>query len=157
MIFNGEPARQSATWTEWLKRITQTLLEFDFQPIINGFTMIWEVMNDFASGAVDIIAQIKDVFTGGGGIAGAMGLDEGTASTIQNYLAMIKDTFQSTFDAVSAVVMYVFDMIKTYIPPILQEVVSFVKSQLDKLTSFWSENGEQIKQAGQRRMAQRRT
>lgn len=66
---------------------------------------------------------------------------------IKTYFVTMFKVWTKYIGGIKDIFVAVFDFLAPYIMPILNEIVSFVQSQLAVLSQFWKENGEQIMEA----------
>lgn len=163
----GEPLLEPVIG--WIQKLTEWLSQVDFQPMIDGFTILVEIVavsiQTLVGWIESAIAWGKAWFTSNAETMNGIWTTIQTVFTqVVNFLQTAWETIQAfwkehgeailsnaqiIFTSIWETVKVVFEAIKQIIQTILSFVVPWVQEKLKVIQKFWDENGEQIMKAVQ--------
>lgn len=123
--------------TEWLSKIAKAIADFDASPYINGFTLIWQALDKFASGIEGFISGIKSSM-GEEGVLGALGINTGSVAVMTGYLYMVRDAFTDVFQGIQGIVSQVMPFIVEYILPVIMQIADIVMANLPMVLDIFT-------------------
>lgn len=119
--------------------------------LIAIFVGLYKTNEQFRDGIQRVIDKIKDFISNFDNLREQL-MNGAIWETLKGYLQGLVDFWTNLFSGegnLGQTFIRIFNMVRDIALPILQDAISFIKSIVSQLTTFWNENGQQIVQAVQ--------
>jgi ElaB/YqjD/DUF883 family membrane-anchored ribosome-binding protein len=163
----GEPLLEPVVG--WIQKLVQWLSEVDFQPFIDGFSWMVDMIAEGIGNAVgwlqELIGWFKNLYTNNQEtFNGIWETIQNTFNTIWEFIQEIWGLFRTFWEengqAIFETALLIFNGIKDTVTTafqgiweVIQNVMNlvspFIQEMLARIQTFWNENGAQIMQAVQ--------
>lgn len=107
---------------------------------------LYNTNEEFRNSIQRIIDKVKDFINNFGSLKEQL-MNSGIWDTFKGYLQSLVDFWTNLFSGegnLGNTFIRIFNMVRDIALPILQDAISFIKSIVSQLTTFWNENGQQI-------------